>query len=70
MNFIDQYEAELREKAAREIAKEDAIRAAMTEGERTASDRAERKKRVAEMARQRRIARQHDEIYGKDDNDD
>jgi hypothetical protein len=71
-NWIEEYEAEVAAKARSQIEAEDAAWNALTPEQQRQAMQAKRRAQAAEMARQRKIARQHDEMFGPDDleNDD
>lgn len=67
MSWMDDYEAEVAAKAKAETAAEDARWAALTPEQQAAEVAARAAARDAEAARQDRIAAQHRDMFGDDD---
>lgn len=67
MIWMQEYDAEVEAKAKAEIAKENAEWASMTEHQRQIAMDADIKRREENDARQNRIAAQHIEMFGEDD---
>jgi ribosomal protein L14E/L6E/L27E len=69
-NPFDEYEAEIAAKERAAIEAEDAAWAALTPDQQRQALQDKRRAQVAEAARQRRIAKQHDEMFGPDDDEE